>query len=330
MRKVFKLLVFILILSTALFGCVKKEEDQNAFKQSEESINVIVPEGTTSMSLIKLMHDNPEIDGVKINYECIKTTDLLTSKLISEEADIALIPTNLGVKIYNKGLDYKLACSSIWGNLYIVSNEDIKSFSDLKGKEISMIGKGLTPDIIFRYLLSQNGLNPDTDLTISYVGGATELAPAFISGKSKISIMPEPMLSKVLSKKNDAKIVMDLQEEWRKATGFNSSYPQASLFIKGSLIKNNKKLADKFLNEYENSINWVNQNPDSALSYAKDLKLESDDSISNVDIQRFNIRYVDVNDSKKPIQEYLNVLLNYSKDTIGGKLPDEKIYYEGK
>lgn len=329
MKKVFNLLAFVLIFSIALFGCTKKE-DQNAFKQSEESINVIVPEGTTSMSMIKLMHDNPEINGVKINYECIKTTDLLASKLISNEADIALIPTNLGAKIYNKGLDYKLACSSIWGNLYIVSDEDISTWSDLKGKEVSMIGKGLTPDIIFRYLLNKNGLNPDTDLTINYMGGATEIAPAFISGKSKISIMPEPMLSKVLSKKGDAKIVIDLQKEWEKATGLNSSYPQASLFVKGDLIKNNKKFVDNFLNEYKNSINWVNQNPDNALNYSKNLKLESDDSLNIIDIQRFNIRYVNSDDSKKPVQEYLKVLLNYSKDTVGGKLPDEEIYYEGK
>ena len=66
-----------------------------------------------------------------------------------------------------------------------------------------MIGRGLTPDVVFRSLLKENGLEPDKDVSLNYVNGATELAQLFISGKSTVSIMPEPVLSKVLTKKKD-------------------------------------------------------------------------------------------------------------------------------
>jgi len=38
-----------------------------------------------------------------------------------------------------------------------------------------MIGRGLTPDVVVRYLLEANGLVPDVDVTFNYVGGAAYL-----------------------------------------------------------------------------------------------------------------------------------------------------------
>ncbi len=329
MKKIIKICIVLSVLSMMLIGCTGKEEATP--KEEKKTIHVISPAGLPTLSLIKLFHDHPIIkEGVEFNYESIKTTDLLTSKLVSNEADIALIPTNLGAKLYNKGVEYQLVSSNIWGNLYIISNEEIKNWQDLKGKEISMIGKGLTPDILFRYLLEKNGLDAQKDITIHYMGGATELAPAFISGKTNISIMPEPMLSKVLSKKKDAKIVMDLQKEWSNATGLDSSYPQASLFVKSSLIKEDQGLVKDFLKEYEDAMNWTNENPQEAMMYAKDLKLELDENINQMDMKRFNMKFVKAKDAKQSIEEYLNVLLSRGEDTIGGKLPDENFYYEGK
>ena len=329
MKNILKALLLVLILSISITGCEKKEVEKDAFKQSKNSLNIVFPEGAPSMSMAKLIHDTHSIKDEVLNYECIKTTDLLASKLISKEADIALVPTNLGAKVYNKGLGYKLVASSIWGNLYIVSSEKISSIADLKGKEISMIGKGLTPDIVFRYILTKNNINPDTDIKINYVGGATELAPAFISGKSKISIMPEPMLSKVLGKKKDAKIVLDLQKEWSKTSKLSSSYPQVSLFVKEDFIKGNEALVEEFIKQYDASVKWANENPEQLNKYCKDLNfISEEDSISN--IERYNMKNVSAKGSKKAVEEYLNVILNFEKTGIGGKLPDENFYYQAK
>ena len=58
-----------------------------------------------------------------------------------------------------------------------------------KGEDVYMMGKGLVPDIVFRTLCKENGIDPDTDINIIYLSGATELAPNFLAGKTKISIL---------------------------------------------------------------------------------------------------------------------------------------------
>lgn len=312
-----RILSFIisLILIMGLVGCNKKEE--------VSSVKIVLPAGSPTLGMVKMINEKSD----NMDFEIVKTTDLLMSKLLSGEADISVIPTNLAAKLYNKGIDYKIAGPSVWGSLYIVSTEDLASIEDLKGKEMYTIGKGLTPDILLQYVLKENGIDPSSDLEINYLSGATELAPMFISGKSSISMMPEPMLSKVMNAKKDAKIVLDLQKEWMKITGSDKSYPQACLVVRGDFAKENPDYTSLFIETYSESIKWVNQNKEEAGKYYEELELGLDAKTIAASIERSNLEFVDSEDAKEDMEKYLKVLFDYSKESIGGKLPDDKIYY---
>ena len=56
-----------------------------------------------------------------------------------------------------------------------------------------------------------------------------------------------------MMKKEEAKIILDLNEEWRKATRTEMGYPQASLIIKEALIENNMDFVEKFIEAYKDS-----------------------------------------------------------------------------
>jgi len=303
---------------------VKKEDVQ----KPRPVMTVGIPAGVTAMSLVGVMDKTIESKRVEVEYQIIPSPDLIAAKLINKEVDAMILPTNLAAILYNKGIEYKLAASTIWGTLYMVTTEDISSWEDLKGKEIYTIGRGLTPDVALRYLLEANGIDPDTDVTITYLSGATELAPTFLSGRSTISVMPEPMLTTILMKNQEAEILFDFQEEWATATGTGNSYPQASVMISDDFINEYPIATEAFVEMVDKSADWINDNPEEAGTAAEALDIKLKKKIVEKAVERSNIRFESAEDAKPAIETYFEILMSASKKLIGGKMPDEDFYYQ--
>ena len=101
------------------------------------------------------------------------------------------------------------------GSFYLVSTEDIKDFSDLVGKEVGNIGKGLTPDITVKAILKQKGINPD-DINFTYVNSATDIIPLLATGKVTTGFVPEPALTVLMDKNPNLKIISNLNDVWKE------------------------------------------------------------------------------------------------------------------
>lgn len=327
-------LLLCVIIAISVFTGFKTSSGVNTTSRRYQSlkpqtIKVFYPDGIPALTMAKLAEEDPVIDSaVTMDYEMQNTPDALVAKVINGEADIAIVPSNLAAEAYNKKLPYVLAATSGWGSIFVVSMQPLKNYNYLKGKRIYNIGQGLTPDIVFKYILSKNNINSNKDLRITYLNSATELAPTFISGKSKIAVIPEPMLTNVLMKKADAKIYFDLNKEWKKLTGSKNGYPQSSLIIKKELIDKDGQFVDKFLAKYKESIEWANKNPDKLGQYAEDLKLSMNKEVVKNAIARANMKYVGIKDCKKDYESFYKVLLDFEPKSIGGKLPDEGLYME--
>lgn len=311
MKKIFTLI--FTLLSLTIFG--------------NNKIKVIAPMGAPSMTLLKIMDENKVIGNKEIEYEILNASDVLASKIISKEADIAIIPSNLASNLYNKDINIKLVSTSVWGILYLVSRDDsVKTWEDLKGREITTIGRNLTPDAILRYLIKANKLKVGKDIKLTYINSAPELAQLFLAGKIDIAIIPEPILSSVLMKKKDTNIIFNIQDEWKKTTKI--AIPQVVMIAQGDLVKNNKEFLDEFIENYKNSIQWVNTNPNKGEEISLKLSKRNRGKIMASSIKRSNLMFKNAKDSKKELEEYYKVLLEFNPKLIGGKLPDDKFYYE--
>ncbi len=305
-----------------------KAEQPATEEYGDRIFQVVVPAGVPTIGLAKLFKESPEIGGAKMVYESIVATDTLAPKLISGEADFAVVPSNLAIMVYNKGAQYQYAGATSWGVLYLASaDESVQSWEDLKGKTIAMIGRGLTPDLTLRYLMAQNGLTPDTDVTFEYVAGATELAPMFLSGKASIALLPEPMLTQVLTKKPETKVVFDIQEEWKKATG-GESYPQTAVLIKKEIIESYPQLTEAFLTELAASVDFANTDPQTVGTYMEELSDSMKAAIVAKAIPNCNLLFKDAAGAKQALEIYLEKLMEFDPKNIGGKMPDENFYYQ--
>lgn len=319
------LVLAVFVLSSCSAGNVT--EQNNAAKTGQ--IKVVAPSGATAISISKAMKDTAEIDGTKVEYEIVPTTDLIVARLTAQEADFAVVPVNLAAQLYQKKVPYKLTSVVTWGNLFIASSEKIEGWEALKGQDIYLMGKGLVPDIVFRTLLQKNGLDPDKDVNLIYLSGATELAPNFLNGKAKISMLPEPVLSTVLSKKPDTNVFLDLQEEWKKAFGLSKAgYPQAGILVKEDLINNDPQLVKDYINVLAEGMDWINENPKEAGAMAEELELGLTADIVEKSMPGNNIRHEYVKDVRKELDQIFEIMYEFNPETVGGKLPDDGLYYE--
>lgn len=315
-------IVFILLLFT---GC----ENTKTIEKEFQTIKFYYQDGITALTTAKLAKENPSIhEDIVVEYEMQGSPDLLVTKVLKEEADIAIVPSNLAAQVFNKDLPYKIVGTSTWGSMYLVGTEDIDSFEDLKGREIYAFGKGLTPDLVLRYILSGNGIDPDEDVTITYLNSASELGPAFLGGKTNLALLSEPLVTNIMMKKEDAKIIYDLNKEWSNITGANMGYPQSSLIIKSDLIENNREFVENFIDMYVDSRQWAKDNPEKLGEYAEELEIGVAKDVILKEITWTNIESFYVEDSIKEYETYYKAILDFAPDFIGGKIPNEELFFE--
>ena len=308
-KRVFKILLSGLIAIT-LVSCFENE-NKNINENEKLEATLICPDGLPAIAISNLIDKDNKIENEKIviKHSIEKSTDLLLSELMKGDADLAIVPSNLALQSYKKQLGYKIAGTIGWGALYLVSSEDILDLTQLEGCEIYNTGKGLTPDIIFRRILNQNNVNEE-NIKFSYVGAASELAPLVISEQAKYAILPEPALSTVLSKNKNIKIILNLNEEWKKENNVMEGYPQSTLLIKEDFYNKLKEsnLYDELINRFIDSEKWVKNNPQLTAEKCEKFKITVNKDTIDELIKNSNLRFTKISDCKNEYEVYFSII----------------------
>ena len=303
------LLILFILLSLSVFA---------------ETIKVVTPDGLPALSLVNMM-DTKKIDNIQLNYKVEKMSDALIVDMLKREGDIAIVPSNFSAQLYNKKLGYKILGTIGWGSFYVVSRDNINSLEELKGKEVYTFGKGLTPDLIFQSILKKKGINKNS-IKINYLSSGNEVASLYLGKKVDTIVIPEPMLSKVLSKSPTSTIVANLNDEWKNITNSDLGYPQSTLVIKEEIYETNPKFVKEFINKLTESISKLYKNSGETVENVKRNSLSIDTSVLNKVLTRANIFYTPIIDCKEEYNNYFKILELTNKKVIGGKLPDEEIF----
>lgn len=325
MKKTFLKVLFMFICFGVLFAAGSKEQTS----KDSVKVKIVMPTGAPAVSISKLVYEKPMINNLETEYEVLARPELVQSRIMSGEADIAIVPTNLASVIYSKQKNIRLLGSIIWGNLYVISSEPISSINELKGKTIYSFGRNIVPDITSKEIFKRNGLDPDKDLNFEYVAAIVDIPPVFISGKAKIAIAAEPVVSMIMTKKPDTKIILDIPAEWKKFFG-GESYPQASVVVNAEFAKKHPEYVVSFLKELKESAVWVNQNTPQAADYSGKIGVEIPKPVLSKAIPKLNISFVEAEKARRAVEGYLKVLAEADPKFIGGKLPDDAFYYKAK
>lgn len=324
MKKRFFSLLIVLIFMFSIVGCSKKEVEVG------RDINIASLKGPTSMGLVDLYNKQDENKTKNnYNYKIVQSPDEIVAGLSKGDFDIAAIPANLAAVLYNKSEGKLLEISNIntLGVLYLASNDDsIQSIKDLKGKNLILSGKGATPEFVLNYLLRENGLDPNKDVNISFKSEHTEVVSSMIENKSDVALLPEPFLS-VANEKLNLTNIISLNDSWKEST--NQNLITGVLVVRKEFLEdeNNKLAFNAFLEEYKQSVDFTNNSVDDAAVLIDKYEIVKED-IAKKSIKNCNIVYIDGKEMKEDLKSYYEVLFNEDAKSVGGKMPDDGIYYE--
>ena len=280
--------------------------------------------GPTAMGMVRMMSD----DGVN-RYTLAGSADELTPKLIKGELDIICVPANLAAVLYNKteGQLVTLAVNTL-GVLYIVENggESVQSMADLKGKTIVAAGKGSTPEFGLRYLLEQNGLDPDQDMTVDWKSEHAECVAALAAGTADIALLPQPFVTVAQGKLEKLRVALDLTEEW-DALDNGSAMITGVAVARRELVEERPELVEKFLIEYARSVEWVNENTAEAAELVAANGIIESPAVAEKALPHCNIVCLTGEEMREKLSGYLSVLAEANPESVGGRLPEDGFYY---
>ena len=299
----------------------------------ETAINVMALKGPTAMGMVKFMDDSDagNAGDYDYNFTIAAAIDEVTPKLVQGQADIAAVPANMASVLFNntKGGVEVLAVNTL-GVLYIVENGDtVHSVEDLRGKTIYASGKGATPEYGLNYVLSQNGIDPEKDVTIEWKSEHTECLAALTSSENAIAMLPQPFVTTAQSKVETIRTALDLSEEWDK---LQEGAEAPSAMITGVVVartefvsEHPEEIAD-FMARYKESVDFVNNSVEKGAELVGKYEIVPA-PVAVKAIPECNITYIDGEEMKEKLSGYLDSLYQQNPAAVGGALPTDEFYY---
>ncbi len=291
-------------------------------------INIAVMTGPTAIGLVKVMKDNE--DGAaanNYNFQVFGEATEISTGLVKGELDVACVPCNLASVLYNKtegGI--VVAGINTLGVLYIVeTGNSIQSVSDLAGKTIYTTGQGTTPEYTLRYILSGNGIDPDSDVDIEFKSEAAEVVAALSENPESIAMLPQPYVTVAMNNNEQLHIALDITEEWEKLDS-TSTVVTGVVVARKEWVDAHTDAFNAFLDEYPASAAYTNDNVDDAAALIEAFGIFKA-AIAKKAIPYCNVTFISGSEMKDKIGRYLAVLYEQNPASVGGKLPDDNFYY---
>ena len=308
------------------------EAPTDAPAPAEEPVTIRIGglKGPTSMGLVKLMEDD-ETGASANDYEFTisGSADEVTPKLIQGEMDIAAVPANLAAVLYNntEGAVELLAVNTL-GVIYIVEKgESVQSVADLAGKTIYATGKGSTPEYALRYILSENGVDPDKDVTIEWKSEPTEVVATLSAAEEGVAMMPQPFVTVAQASVEGLRVAIDLTKAWDDLDN-GSMLITGVLVVRRDFAEAHPQALAKFLEEYEASTAFANENNADAAQLIEKFGIVKA-AVAEKALPYCNITFIAGEDMRAPMDGYLQVLFDQNPKSVGGALPGADFYYAG-
>ncbi len=329
-----------LVMCLSLAACGGDQEEETP-AEDPVTVRVAALKGPTAMGMVKLMSDSDaaaesgeETTGNTYDFTLAASADEVSPKLMQGELDIACVPANLASVLYNRtdGGIVTLAVNTL-GVLYIVENgNSVQSMADLAGRTIAASGKGSTPEYALRYLLSENGIDPDTGVTIDWKSEHSECVAALASGAATIAMLPQPFVTVAQTQLPDLRVALDLTEEW-DALDNGSALLTGVVVARADFVEEHPTAVEEFLTSYAESVEWVNANTAEAAKLIGGYDIV-DAAVAEKALPYCNIVCITGSEMKDMLSGYLQVLFDAAPASVGqdaetgeGGLPGDDFYY---
>ena len=323
------LLALTLALSlTACGGQTNTEPEQPDDTPTAAEVNLYVLSGPTGIGAMNLWAaaDAGETENT-YHITMSGANDEVVAAISKGEADIAAVATNMAAALYNKteGGVTVLAVNTL-GVLSLLGNgQEAATIADLAGKTIYAPGQGANPEYILRYVLSGNGLDPDRDVTIQFVGEGSELLTVWQRDPDAVILAPQPVATSILMQNENAATLFDMTEEWNKISG--NQLMMGCVIVRSAFLQENPGAVELFLQEYAASIEKAQTDVEGTAALCEQYGLIPKAALAQKAIPSCGLTFVTGAEMKTDLSAYLQVMYDADPKSVGGALPGDDFYY---
>ncbi len=326
-------LLLALTMALSLTACgtqANTEPEQPDDTPAPAEVNLYVLSGPTGIGAMNLWAaaDAGETQNT-YHITMPGANDEVVAAISNGDADIAAVATNLAATLYNKtsGGVTVLAVNTL-GVLSLLGNgQEIASIADLAGKTIYAPGQGANPEYILRYVLSGNGLDPDKDVTIQFVGEGSELLTVWQTDPEAVIMAPQPVATSILMQNENAATLFNMTDEWDKVSGGDSTLMMGCVIVRNEFLQENPGAVELFLQEYAASIEKAQSDVEGTAALCEQYGLIPKAALAQKAIPSCGLTFVTGAEMKSALSGYLQVMFDADPKSVGGAMPGDDFYY---
>jgi NitT/TauT family transport system substrate-binding protein len=296
-------------------------------EKSPQSLVINTIKGPSGVGMIKLFETPPQIPGFTVTIEAFGSQDIIAARLLSGEAQAGILPANVAAKLASSGAHLQVAAVTGNGMLSLFTSDPaVNRIEDLRGRSVEVTGRGATPEYVFRRILAAKGINPDTDITLTFTLSYPEIAQSLIAGRLQSAVLPEPFATMARLGNPNLKQIGDIQEEWVKAGG-PANYPMTVLVVNSDLAQTNPAAIRTILEDCRISAEWVVAHPTEAGLLVEQYDLGLRAPVVQAAVPRSNYVLIPAREARPALEALFSAFLEQDPASIGGALPPDRFYF---
>ncbi len=258
MKKRFTALLLVaLMLSAAVCACASKEEgaaEENLPEKTKVVLNEVAHSIFYAPMYVAIEEGYFQEEGIDLELVTGFGADKTMTAVLSDSADIGFMGSEASIYTYNEGAtDHVVNFAQLTqraGN-FLVARQEMPDFTweDLKGTDVLGGRKGGMPQMVFEYILKQNGIAPAKDVAIDQSIDFGSTAAAFAEGQADFTVEFEPGATS-LEQEGKGYVVASL--------GTDSGYvPYTAFSAKQSYLDENPDVIQGFTNALQKGMDFV-------------------------------------------------------------------------
>ena len=156
----------------------------------------------------------------------------------------------------------------------LITQKEIKSAEQLKGKRLAISRFGSASDLAARLILQRLGLNPEKDVTILQVGGTSTRLAAITKGAVESTVITPEFY--ILAKKAGVTTLAD-------PLSVKIDFPQNTIATSRSFLKSQPEIVTQYLKAIIEAIHYFKNNRDESIRImSKYLKIDDKDALAQI------------------------------------------------
>jgi NitT/TauT family transport system substrate-binding protein len=249
MKRLFALVLSVVLLATLFTGCSKKEE-MTKVRLNEVTHSVFYAPMYAAQKLGFFAEE-----GLDVELTNGGGADKVMTAVLAGQADIGLAGPEACIYVFNEGREnYPVVFAQLTkrdGSFLVGRTDEAFEWENLKDRTIIGGRKGGVPEMTLEYVMRQNGVVPNEDALVDTSIQFNMMAGAFTGGNGDYVTLFEPTATEV-ALEGKGYVLTSIGQE-------SGEIPYTAFFASQSYMESNPAVVQSFTNAVAKGQKWVQE-----------------------------------------------------------------------